>query len=139
MRFMHVAVFHATQVSSCVVFREAFSAAMHRAPLRRAAQDRMSSLVDARGGRAEVWGGNSAALPVAWEASSVATHGRRQHAPEKEGHNGSGGARLRLQCLRGRRDCAHHHALHALRPDEGLHVPGEAEGHRLVPTLQLKA
>lgn len=43
-RFMQVAVFHATQVSSWVVLREAFSAAMHRAPLRRAAHDRMSSL-----------------------------------------------------------------------------------------------
>jgi len=44
MRFMHVAVFQATQVSSWVVFKEAFNAAMQRAPLRRAAHDRMSSL-----------------------------------------------------------------------------------------------
>ena len=43
-RFKQVAVFQATHVSSCVVFRLAFSAAMQRAPLRRAAQDRMSSL-----------------------------------------------------------------------------------------------
>ena len=44
MRFMAVAVFHATHVSSWVVLREALRAAMQRAPLRRAAHARMSSL-----------------------------------------------------------------------------------------------
>ena len=44
MRFMHVAVFQATHVSSCVVLRLALSAAMHRAPLRRVAHARISSL-----------------------------------------------------------------------------------------------
>lgn len=43
-RLMHVAAFQATHVSSWLVFREALRAAMQRAPLRRAAHARMSSL-----------------------------------------------------------------------------------------------
>ena len=43
-RLRHVAVFQATHVSSWEDLRLALRAAMQRAPLRRAAQDRMSSL-----------------------------------------------------------------------------------------------
>ena len=59
MRFMQVAVFQATHVSSCVVLRLALSAAMQRAPLRRAAHDRMSSLQAEGAGRR---GGKGACL-----------------------------------------------------------------------------
>lgn len=46
---------------------------------------------------------------------------------------------LSLQRLRGCSDSTHYHAFHALRPNKGLHIPREAEGHRFMAPLELEA
>lgn len=140
-RFMHVAVFQATHVSSCEVLRLAFSAAMQRAPLRRAAHDKMSSLHTGACARAG-WVGHAwrpgAFLPAP-PLPPPPTQTQHSHTPEEQRDDGGGDGRLGLQGLRCRGDGTDHHAFHALRADERLHVAGKAEWHGLVAALQLEA